>query len=73
MSEKQFNELYGEYLERMSTAPDNVKTTYSDLGTALENYMIALQEHTFRDAFLMGYEKGMAAVQEQEKRQSLSA
>ncbi len=59
MNETQLNDLYYEFLENSAQASEEVQKTCSNLNTAQDEYICAVQEDTFRNAFLMGYKKGL--------------
>lgn len=68
MSEKQFEKLYEDYCENRSTSSGDVRRTYDEINDAFENYINAICEDEFRNAFMFGYAYGMkAAKAEMEK------
>ena len=54
MSEKQFEKLYEDYCENRSTSSGDVRRTYDEINDAFENYINAICEDEFRNAFMFG-------------------
>lgn len=61
-NEEIFNKIYEECLENAPSVPDKVRESYSQMHTMFEEYLCAIEEHTFRYAYGNGYEAGMKAA-----------
>lgn len=57
LSNKEFFEkIYDEFIEEREHASDRVVKSYKELNNAFEEYICAVEEDTFRLAFMFGYE-----------------
>lgn len=56
MSEKQWEKIYGEYQESLKQAPETVSDAYQEMDDAIEKYICAVEEWTFRTAFQFGFD-----------------
>lgn len=61
MEEKMLEKIYGEYCENRATASEDVKKTYDEMHLAFDEYLSAVQEDQFRNAFMFGYAYGLKA------------
>lgn len=64
-NEETFQRIYTECLDKQPTASEAIKTNYQKMDTYFEEYIAAIEEHTFRYAYQCGYEaaqKGGTAV-----------
>lgn len=59
MEEKMLEKIYDEYCENLATASEDVKRTYSEMHSAFDEYLNAVQEDQFRNAFMFGYAYGL--------------
>lgn len=64
MSKKEIQAMYEDFIENdTEMAAETVRSAYSAIGTALEEYLCAAEEDMFRKAFLYGYAKGTEATE----------
>ncbi len=63
MSKQMMEKLYEEYRENRAMASDDVKRTYDEMQDAFQNYLNAVCEDEFRNAFMFGYAYGLKAAQ----------
>lgn len=63
MSKQMLEKLYGEYREKRAMASDDVRRTYDEMHDAFQNYLDAVCEDEFRNAFMFGYAYGLKAAQ----------
>lgn len=59
MEEKMLEKIYEEYCENRAMASENVRRTYDEMHTTFEEYLSAVQEDGFRNAFMFGYAYGL--------------
>lgn len=59
MEEKMLEKIYEEYCENRVTASEDVRRTYDEMHIAFEEYLSAVQEDQFRNAFMFGYAYGL--------------
>lgn len=59
MEEKMLEKIYEEYCENRATASEDVRRTYNEMHIAFEEYLSAVQEDQFRNAFMFGYAYGL--------------
>lgn len=62
MNEKQWKKLYGEYQESLEQAPETVREGYQEMEDAIERYICAVEEWTFRTAFKFGVDYAATTV-----------
>lgn len=63
MSEDVLKKYYETFLEETRTpAPPEVQTTYKRHSRAFEDYLEAVQEDMFKQAFQYGYRQGLKAA-----------
>lgn len=60
-NEEIFNKIYEECLDNVPLPPETVKESYSKMEDAIETYILAVEEYTFRYAYEFGYKAGMEA------------
>lgn len=60
MSKQQIDEYYNEFMENVQeSASDDVRKGYSNMCGWFDEYLSAVQEDMFRQAFQYGYEQGL--------------
>ncbi len=64
MSKEVLEQFYSEFLERSGQAPADVRNGYQAMHTAFEDYLCAIEEWTFMEAFMFGYEQGVKAIKD---------
>lgn len=63
MSEDVLKNYYDVFREEVqTTAPKEVQTSYSGFMTAFQDYLDAVQEDMFQQAFQYGYKQGLKAA-----------
>ena len=63
MSEDVLKNYYDVFREEVqTTAPKEVQTSYSGFMTAFQDYLGAVQEDLFKQAFQYGYKQGLKAA-----------
>lgn len=63
MAEIDMTALYDEFLDDRGHVSEEVTSSYKAMQEAFDNYLAAVDEDTFRQAFRFGYERGFAAAQ----------
>lgn len=61
-TEEQFNKIYEKCLATMPQATKAIETSYHGMDDMFNDYIEALEEHTFRHAYQCGYEAAMAEI-----------
>ena len=61
-NEEIFNKIYEECLDKMPTVPKSVSESNSKMEDAIEEYILAVEEYTFRYAYEFGYKAGVEAA-----------
>ena len=62
MSEKEFDKLYDEFLDKGEIASADVKLYYGVMIDSFEKYVESIQQQMFRSAFQFGYDTAMKKV-----------
>ena len=63
MDKQKISEYYETFLEDVQeNADEKVRTTYKAYNRALDDYISAIQEDLFHQAFRYGYEQGLKAA-----------
>lgn len=67
MTEQKYNELFDEYLEQDSKAPQSLQDAYDEMQAAFENYLAEYQTHEFKAVYEFARRK---LKEEQEAKQA---
>lgn len=63
-NEETFQRIYSECLENAPAASEATQQGYRDMRDATEEYLLAVQEDTFRYAYQCGYEAAIKQITE---------
>lgn len=66
MSKKEIMALCDWFLENQGQASKRTRNAYSKMRTCFDEYLCAVEEDLFQQAFRFGYQKGMEAAKEKE-------
>lgn len=65
MAKQKISKYYDVFLEEVQeSANEKVRTAYKAYNRALDDYISAIQEDLFHQAFRYGYEQGLKAVKQ---------
>ena len=60
MNRRQLDRYYDEFMENVQeSASDDVQKAYGDMSHWFDEYLSAIQEDVFKQAFQYGYEQGL--------------
>lgn len=61
MTDKELSIAYDEFLEQEAPVSQEVRDTYILMNRVFDEYLSAVTENNFRNAFMFGYTKGLKA------------